>query len=1252
MWSWISDFLGTRTAPADVGGLDPSAAKHLATALADLDQIASGLGRRAASFVMSGQDADVLGSLAATQGGGGVLRLAVVGTKSVGPLWSQWFAQALPSPAVAHRLALLFEAASRSEPRTLEMQTLGLPAWVEILLWEASSVRPNTYSSVDKVYLDHAQMEEMLVRGGLPADTILKASLSVRHGSITLGSSRLLALIPGLADAVARYPAVVRILLMSGEVKSRVALLEALRRHHCDPTPFAQQIADLLVADAKTVREAAEAWAGTSIADVLVALRTRACDGTLAQRALAIGFIVKRMSIGSADFLAERLVHENNANVKKVITDLQAQIRTTSASLTHAKVLPAIQVAEIRPLGTIGRAAITALVETWYKHQSAWWVAEERRIIAFNADDPRRCAKVPPKPMGFTQADIQHLLGLLEKTAVTLADLRSWERELNAFRTWNELLPVVHNLFSDPHVTPALVIRLAILVSPHRSAQNNRFACTWVSNCLNVYRKATRQSSGTRHIMLAADKLGLPSTDMAWELLDSYHGIRWPLDDLWEWYYEHPEIIAGALGQGDAQVARSSYIEPYRYTNALSLVEQFPEIPTNLQPLLWDLAFGGHGGKRGPAQRAVSRIPGMLPRVVSGLADGKHDVRLYAAEWLADLRDPAAIAPLEGALKHEKSEQVKAAMMTTLERLGVPIEQFLDRDGLTKIAIKGLQKGIPKDLAWLRQESLPMPNWSDGSGQLSQDVLMWWIVQAYKLKDPAPTPLLRRYAAMLASESAHALGERVLQAWIAEDTRPPTPEQVAEHVRTHGGSIMASAQAMAAYHNQQQAQTPGQPNTGPQLTAQQWYDRTIEQYRTTPVGTLIACKGVLAVAAAMGGSQLALLVSQFLKRWYGLRAAQCKALLQMLAATEHPTAIHVLLATATRFRTAGIRKEAEACVQELAQRRGWSVDELADRTIPAAGFDDDGQVVLSYGERSFSIRLQPDLNLVIHDTEGRTLTALPAPRSDDDPAAAEAAKKTFGEAKKQIKAIVKQQAERLYEAMCTSWRWHVADWQTYLLAHPLVGRLCRQVVWACATARSVKPLTFRALEDGTLTDVDDVAVVLPEDGWVTVAHPIQIGTDIGARWKQHLADYEVASLLSQFDRAPLLLPEVLSQEQRIVDRNGHLIEAFKLRGRATKLGWTRGQAEDGGWFHVYRKHFTAIGMTAVLEFTGNSLPEENRITALTGLTFERSSPDGSSESCVLADVPAPLLSECWNDVYEIAAQGTGFDPDWETKAAN
>lgn len=40
------------------------------------------------------------------------------------------------------------------------------------------------------------------------------------------------------------------------------------------------------------------------------------------------------------------------------------------------------------------------------------------------------------------------------------------------------------------------------------------------------------------------------------------------------------------------------------------------------------------------------------------------------------------------------------------------------------------------------------------------------------------------------------------------------------------------------------------------------------------------------------------------------------------------------------------------------------------------------------------------------------------------------------------------------------------------------------------------------------------------------------------------------------------------KETDLKDFKGHMLTTFKLRGRATKLGYVRGEAEDGGCFYL------------------------------------------------------------------------------------
>jgi hypothetical protein len=257
-------------------------------------------------------------------------------------------------------------------------------------------------------------------------------------------------------------------------------------------------------------------------------------------------------------------------------------------------------------------------------------------------------------------------------------------------------------------------------------------------------------------------------------------------------------------------------------------------------------------------------------------------------------------------------------------------------------------------------------------------------------------------------------------------------------------------------------------------------------------------------------------------------------------------------------------------------------------------------------------------------------------------------KKQWIAAKKELKGVIQLQRDRLYEALCTERTWKFEDWEGYLNKHPIVRRYCQRLVWITADGNGVRR-TFRPLDDGSLTDAEDTSVSIEQSTLVALAHDSNLKDADVAAWQRHLSDYKIDPLFQQFGRGIYRLPAEQGEATEINDFKGHTLEAFTLRGRATKLGYTRGAAEDGGWFMRYEKRFPTLGIEAHVEFTGNSLPEENRRVALLALSFlKKGQAEEERSACALGDVPRVLLSECWNDMRVLAADGT-FDPDWQKK---
>lgn len=756
---------------------------------------------------------------------------------------------------------------------------------------------------------------------------------------------------------------------------------------------------------------------------------------------------------------------------------------------------------------------------------------------------------------------------------------------------------------------------------------------------VGAFRRAHGGRPDLRELAHLAEADGVPAEVLARAFLmqGEVQGPGYAPEDAWTFFVGREPLLADALTPTPVRdrYGRSfgtGYGAEVRRENAYAVLGCFPSIPPRLASTAWEHALGSAKAVRALAQAALATSPDRFARVCAALEDGQQEVRAVAADWLADIGDPAAIGPLSKAVRREKRELPKGAMFRALEALGVDLEPYLDREALKKEAQKKLKKGIPDKLAWFPFDALPTPRWKSDDAPVARESLQWLLVTAHKLKSPQPSPLLRLYAEHWSG--AEELGEFVLDAWIDQDTRGPSRDEV---------------ESVARRRAKQTVQWTGEPE-------QEVFERTMRELILQPLGSAQADRGVLAFPAAMGGARVVETVEAYLKRWYGWRAPQCKTLIQLLAQRDDGRSIQLLLATATRFRTKGIRKEAEQRVVEVAERRGWTPAELADRTAPTAGFEldeTDGRPVLrlDLGPRTLLARLDAELSVVLDKGDGKVSKAFPKPRKDDDPTLAAAAKRAFSAAKKQAKQTVQMQSTRFYDAMCVGQRWDLETWRTYLWGHPIVGRLCERLVWIAMRGDTLLS-SFRPLGDGTLTDVDDEPLELAEDVEIALAHRTLVGETLAVRWRAHLADYEITPLFPQFGDAPFELPEAARDALVLDELEGHMLHAFTLRGALTKRGYTRGSAEDGGIFHTYHRHFPTLRLAATVEFSGSSLPEENRPVALLGITFSRSRADDGTETPVpLGDVPPILLAEVHEHVRGAAEQGSGKHPDWQDRVS-
>ncbi len=1251
-----------------------------------LDRVHRGASLRAASYIRNGRDPTVLADLAAAEGGGEALGLRCMPMR-----WAPIprlarrliFAGGAPAPEVCLRLAQVWEAASRGSPRHLASAWLPeAPPWLEIFVLEAVAYRARELIAGRRAQ-EPAKFRAEVVEGMLeaagepPALLVRLVTCADPREWDGRDCRRLFTRLKDFAAALERHPqAVLEGLDLAAHVK--VGNLELLAEtgvpepvspqepppsaEPLGPAPprdesvatrnrlIAERLAQLAADGAKSVRAAAQPLVLRDPDRYRPVVECLLTQGAAVQRSRAAHLLLAIAGDAARPLLEERLAADLAVSVKKTLRELLARPgeleddggRTADEPATASPAPPAVELPELEPPPLVAPVAAETRAALWDFLQA--WNSSASDLYQQRTGAGRLFMS---RPVLYTKTDLTKAVKALERARYKpKGNIHLLKRD---FRF--QSMPPFRDFLTRPEVEAIHAVRLLTMlgyVDPYRGFGQRILHLERLligpgfdlnfEHWRESHRLAGGRPFGLRELAAVFRTLGLDQEEIGWtRLRGKYWGqFRWQDEAIWPYFVESPELLEEALGTRASSRKIQSWERADLRTNAFEVLATLPALPPSLVPGLWDVALGEAKTLQPLAQSALEAIPGKEATLIEALAASRWTRRAAAAEWLGRLRYQPAREALLARWGKEKQEHTRGAVLQALEDLGEDVDRLLPRDGLLREAETNLAKGRGKALQWFPFELLPELAWHDGR-PVAPPALEWLIVRAAKLGRPEPGPLLRRYVARLGTGDREVLGRFVLDAWIARDTRPMTRAEVEGVCRQRAAQI-------ARWDRQR---------------GEEEIFRDLLRFELgRPSGSAIAQKGILAVTAACGGSRLAPAVERYLKTWYGQRAAQCKALLHMLSWIDDPSALQLLLAVAARFRTAGIQREAERLGEQLAERRGWSLAELGDRTVPDAGFSwpagggPPAQSLDLGGGRVYTTVLDDDLEIVLENPGGRVVKALPGPRAGDDPEVVKAARKALAASRRQLKEAVRLQTQRLYEALCTERSWPFDDWRVYLAGHPILGRLCRRLVWTAAEGDQ-PGVTFRLLDDGELTAAGDEPVELAADAVVRLAHDLRVGPGEAAAWLEHFEDYEVAPLFRQLGTNVFTLDDEHRNLTELPAFEGYMIEAFTLRGAAGKLGWNRGEAQDGGWFGDYRKRFPTLGLDAVLLFTGNGLPEENVVVALRGLAFEAVSDEKETwrgaQPLRLRDVPRVLLSEAWNDLRLIGEQGSGYDPDWQKK---
>ena len=1150
------------------------------------------LTRRAVAFVLSGEDPEVIKTIRQRQpiGRGHAPTMGYEETYDA----LAWLV-ALGDPGALVRFARIQWVAMPG--RSL---VLGDRTWPEALWFEAWLGFLDNYFRYPPrnrpPLLTCEHLVAMLASDGQTGELLVRAALEVKPGPQHWAVRHhvdTLSIIPGYGRLLAQYALLIRAWFAKAPALERVYVLELMRKCECDPELFLPELIEFATGPARTVREAAESLLVRIKGSARAELERVAREGDTAQRAHAFQLLAKFYVQEAGDFLRQ----------------FEKERMPLVAREALEKALDCAGRAEPRPF-----ALPPAVVETNVPLSEA--AREAFRQLA--AVHSRRCVDLGLPDMQLSVDGVERLIFLLE----TLVAPPFEEAPCPLLGLTDQVAFSSCAQFVDStDIELVHVVRLLLLNRGIQGlAKRSEFPVFLGPAGELLQRFRRRRPFDLRQLARVLNAVGVDERGILWSMRDEFTDcfLDWDSALVGPFLLDHVPLLERLLRERPLASYGTATVRFYR------MLQHLPEIPPSLVDGLWRLATAS-SAERDYARQVLEKLPDLEARMRKALRGGSAGMRASVALWFAERGTASAVPAIRKALDAEKQEHARQAMMSALDRLGAPCEAVVDRDRLLFESAAIVTKGIPAALGWFPFNQMPPVHWTDSGEAVPPAILKRLLIENHKLASPEPGPILRRTCAEFRSDDRDALGQFVLDVWVGRDLGAKAPVPAPPSLAQAALLALAAATVQKFFAQYPQfAQFARFAPTGLSSQSSPAFDN--------PTSTATKDKGILAVAAACAGEGAVAKVSAYLKHWYGYRPAQCKALLGILPWLESPAATQLLLATARRFRTRTIQEEAERLSREMAQRRGWSMDQLGDRTIPDAGFDRDGSLQLPLGSRTLTLRLTPQLDAELVTAEGKSLKSFPEASAKDDEALHKAAKSDFTQARGTLRTVIAQQTQRLYEALCTERVWAFSELREHLFEHPIAGLLCRRLVWQAADG------TFRPLGDGTLTNARDGQVEL--DG----ADPVRLAyfpADADA-WRRHLADYEIVPLFPQLDR-PLHIPTDLNASA-LADFCGYAVAFFRLKGLATKFGYRPAPVIDGPVFMAYLKRIPGLDMDLELEFSGMELPGKDQPVFLVELRFQR-----DETPLRLAELPRVLLSESWHDLKTIADAGTGYDADWESK---
>lgn len=198
-----------------------------------------------------------------------------------------------------------------------------------------------------------------------------------------------------------------------------------------------------------------------------------------------------------------------------------------------------------------------------------------------------------------------------------------------------------------------------------------------------------------------------------------------------------------------------------------------------------------------------------------------------------------------------------------------------------------------------------------------------------------------------------------------------------------------------------------------------------------------------------------------------------------------------------KTRTAAMIADKEGILKEYAKQFGLSETKFRDKLISDIGLNAKGEIKYDLGNQTVTVRLLKDMSFEVWSPVSKE-TSKSIPKKNADPEKYEKAVADFDRLKKDVKKVLKNRKDLLFEEFLHPVQTAAAIWKNNYLKNPVLNAIASLIVWKQGTK------TFIVKGKNTI-DYKGNDYSLKETK-IMIAHPMDMNMDERIGWERYFTE--------------------------------------------------------------------------------------------------------------------------------------------------